>query len=46
MLDPASSEMWQNGNYVLFKSDKRKKSSDEMVDALVFLGPPVSSGLN
>jgi len=30
-LDPASSEMFQDGKYVFFKSDKSKKSSDEMV---------------
>src|SRR5579872_2006948 len=30
-LDPATSEMWDNGQYRFFKSDKSKKSSDEMV---------------
>jgi len=30
-LDVASSEMWQNGKYVFFKSDKSKKSPDQMV---------------
>jgi len=30
-LDPASSEMWDNGKYVFFKSDKSSKSSAEMV---------------
>ena len=30
-LDPASSEMYQDGKYVFFKSDKSKKSSQEMV---------------
>jgi enolase len=30
-LDPASSEMFQDGKYLFFKSDKSKKSSDEMV---------------
>ncbi len=30
-LDPASSEMYQDGKYVFFKSDKSKKSSAEMV---------------
>ncbi len=30
-LDPAASEMWENGQYVLFKSDKSQKSSDEMI---------------
>ena len=30
-LDPASSEMYQDGKYVFFKSDKSKKSSEEMV---------------
>jgi enolase len=32
-LDPATSEMWQDGAYVFFKSDKnRRLSSAEMVD--------------
>jgi enolase len=30
-LDPATSEMWQDGLYVFFKSDKAKKTSEEMV---------------
>lgn len=30
-LDPATSEMWQDGKYVFFKSDRTVKSSDEMV---------------
>jgi enolase len=30
-LDPATSEMWDDGGYLFFKSDKSKKSSDEMV---------------
>ena len=30
-LDPAASEMFQDGKYFFFKSDKSKKSSDEMV---------------
>ncbi len=30
-LDPAASEMYQDGKYVFFKSDKSKKSSDEMI---------------
>lgn len=30
-LDPASSEMYQNGKYVFFKSDQSKKSAEEMV---------------
>ena len=30
-LDPAASEMFQDGKYVFFKSDKSKKSADEMV---------------
>ena len=30
-LDPASSEMFQDGKYVFFKSDKSQKSSQEMV---------------
>lgn len=32
-LDPATSEMWDNGSYVFFKSDKSKKlSSEQMVE--------------
>ncbi len=31
-LDPASSEMYHNGKYVFFKSDKSEKSADEMVE--------------
>jgi enolase len=30
-LDPASSEMFQNGRYVFFKSDKSEKSAEDMV---------------
>ncbi len=30
-LDPAASEMWDNGKYLFFKSTKKHKSSDEMV---------------
>jgi enolase len=30
-LDPAASEMFQDGKYVLFKSDKSRKSSDDMI---------------
>ena len=30
-LDPATSEMWQDGNYVFFKSTQARKSSEEMV---------------
>ncbi|NLI76165.1 MAG: phosphopyruvate hydratase [Candidatus Riflebacteria bacterium] len=30
-LDPAASEMWEDGKYVFFKSDKSKKSSEDMV---------------
>ena len=30
-LDPAASEMFQDGMYVLFKSDKSVKSSDDMI---------------
>jgi enolase len=30
-LDPAASEMWQDGQYVFFKSDQAKKTSEEMV---------------
>ena len=30
-LDPATSEMWQDGEYVFFKSTQARKSSEEMV---------------
>lgn len=30
-LDPATSEMWKNGKYQFFKSDKRELSSAEMI---------------
>lgn len=30
-LDPATSEMWQDGKYVFFKSTKESKSTDEMI---------------
>ncbi|MDH3252048.1 MAG: phosphopyruvate hydratase [Ignavibacteria bacterium] len=30
-LDVASSEMWDNGSYLFYKSDKTKKSREEMV---------------
>ena len=30
-LDPATSEMWEDGRYLFFKSDKTRKSSEEMV---------------
>ena len=30
-LDPAASEMWDNGKYLFFKSTKKTKSSDDMV---------------
>jgi enolase len=30
-LDPAASELYQDGKYVFFKSDKSKKSAEEMV---------------
>jgi len=30
-LDPAASEMYEDGGYVFFKSDKRRKTTDEMV---------------
>lgn len=30
-LDPATSEMWQDGKYFFFKSDKSYKTSEEMV---------------
>ncbi len=30
-LDPAASEMWENGKYVMFKSDKSAKTSEQMV---------------
>lgn len=31
-LDPATSEMWDNGMYKFFKSDQRKVSSDELIE--------------
>lgn len=31
-LDPAASELWQDGNYVLFKSTQKKYSSDQLID--------------
>lgn len=30
-IDPASSEMWQNGKYVFYKSDQRQVSTEEMI---------------
>jgi enolase len=30
-LDPATSEMWEDGKYVFFKSDNSKKAPEEMV---------------
>ena len=30
-LDPAASEMWENGKYRFFKSDQSTKTSDEMI---------------
>ncbi|MBN1127556.1 MAG: phosphopyruvate hydratase [Chitinispirillaceae bacterium] len=30
-LDPAASEMWEDGKYVFFKSDKSTKTSEQMV---------------
>ncbi len=30
-LDPATSEMWEHGRYVFFKSDRSSKTSEEMV---------------
>jgi len=30
-LDPAASEMWDNGRYLFFKSTKKTKTSDEMI---------------
>jgi len=30
-LDPATSEMWENGKYVFFKSDKSTKTPEQMV---------------
>ncbi len=30
-LDPAASEMWDNGKYLFFKSTKKHKSSDDMI---------------
>ena len=31
-LDPAASEMWENGQYKFFKSDQHFASSDEMIE--------------
>ena len=31
-LDPATSEMFRDGKYVFFKSDKSEKTSDEMIE--------------
>jgi enolase len=31
-LDPASSSFYKNGKYVFFKSDKSKRSADQMID--------------
>ena len=31
-LDPASSEMWDNGNYTFFKSTKEQKNSEQMIE--------------
>ena len=30
-LDPATSELWNDGSYVFFKSDQRRKTTDEMI---------------
>jgi len=30
-IDPATSEMWQNGKYVFYKSDQRAVSTEEMI---------------
>jgi enolase len=30
-LDPAASEMWENGKYLFFKSDKSSRTSEQMV---------------
>lgn len=34
-LDPAASEMWDDGKYLMFKSDKSTKTSQQMVDLWV-----------
>ncbi|GAB2683624.1 phosphopyruvate hydratase [Mucilaginibacter sp. PAMB04168] len=31
-LDPATSEMWDNGHYKMYKSDQQRYTSEEMVD--------------
>ena len=31
-LDPATSELWEDGDYVFFKSDRRRKSTEEMIE--------------
>ena len=33
-LDPAASEMWENGRYRFFKSDQSTRSSEEMIELL------------
>lgn len=30
-IDPATSEMWQNGKYVFYKSDQRQVSTEELI---------------
>ena len=31
-LDPATSELWKDGAYVFFKSDRRSQTTDEMIE--------------
>ena len=33
-LDPAASEMWEDGKYVFFKSHAESKTPEQMVEAL------------
>ena len=32
VIDPAASEMWEDGKYKFFKSDNHLASSDEMIE--------------
>ena len=31
-LDPATSELWNDGSYLFFKSDQRRKTTEEMIE--------------
>ena len=45
-LDAAASEMWDNGKYLFYKSDKSTKTPEEMVQVLRGLGEPVPDHLH